>query len=97
MRGHISIDVPVDEVLDELSDDDLLEEVKRRKASLLKSKLEELRLDDWKALRAAVADNDAAAVLEIVAPLVEPDHAATRLAQYAKLQRDPTTGRPVIQ
>lgn len=92
IRTYVEVDV--DEVLDELSDADLLHELKARKIDApLFGAQERLMRDIEDAARAGRAFD----LLLLVQSALPPVKSPCKATPYESLQRDPVTGRPVIQ
>lgn len=92
IRTYVEVDA--DEVLDELSDDDLLNELKSRKIDVpLFGDREHLMRDIEDAARAGRAFD----LLLLVQSAILPSTSPCKATPYESLPRDPITGRPVIQ
>ena len=97
MAGYVSVsttvDVDLDDVLDEISTDDLRAELKRR--NLEAPQVFEGRFEEE--IRAAADAGRAWDLLRLVQEAFSAETAYSRGERYAKLERDPVSGRPVIQ
>lgn len=92
IRTYVEVDV--DEVLDELSDADILEELKSRNVEVpLFGRSERLNAEIEEAARAGRAF-DLLILVQATLPAIKSPCPAT---PYESLKRDPVSGRPVIQ
>ena len=98
---NVSVDVNVDEVLDDIDTKDLVRELRSRARDEGESLVAELTngLSAWDAekLREAVKNDDGRRVIDLLAPMMFPNRHGPTVDKFAKLARDPATGRPVIQ
>lgn len=95
----VTVDVDVDQVLEELSDDELLEAIKDRGLFLTDSAPKGLfTARDLTDMKDAAEAGRAYDLLAIVQAAFCPSRPFdTIAATYAALPRDPASGRPVIQ
>lgn len=94
MAGQLTAYVDVDDVLDQLSDDDLLEELKDRNLALGKSALD---TDDLELIEHLAREGRAYDLLTVVQGCFGLNRSPCKPTPYASLERDPVSGRPVIQ
>jgi hypothetical protein len=97
MRGFVNVNIRVDEVLDEMSDQELIDELKERRVDFTSAALESLRKADLETLKEAVNEGDVATVFDLLKVALNPGHALDQAKRISLMQRDPSTGRPVIQ
>ena len=99
---NVNVDVDVDVVLEDIDTKHLVRELRSRaketgEASLLDEVNQRLSAWDIEKLREAVKNDDGHRVIDILAPVMFPDRSGPKADKFAKLPRDPATGRPVIQ
>lgn len=89
MGGYVQVDVSIDDVLDELSDDEIRREAESRKIGVGIKLTQEI--ED------AARSGRAWDLLAVVQDALGMNKSPCRSTPYDKLERDPVTGRPVIQ
>ena len=98
----VTVDIDPSEVIDEIDTDDLIDELKARakrgRDALASSYVSQLgSANDEDRIREMVDAGAAQELLCFMSRLLEPKVGERLAAAYAKLPRDPATGRPVIQ
>lgn len=88
------VEIEGDDVLDELSDNDLLEELKNRN---LGTETAGFPADVAEEMAIAARAGDAWRVLDLVLATLPPLKSPCKATPYEALERDPVSGRPVIQ
>lgn len=99
---RVNVDVDIEDVLEEADTKDLINELHRRNKAdgdrFVRNELSRgLSAWDVEELKAAVLADDGRRVVDILAPVLLPSRTGPSVEQFAKLARDPATGRPVIQ
>ena len=97
LSGYVTIqeDIPIDDILCEIDDDELMEELRRRKG------IEDLSdaHDELELARQALIRGDASEALVWVERALRPDRGLLMAKEYerAKKHLDPNTGRPLLE